>query len=177
MGWETRLEDARNRVHAKFIRGGLKGISAWGDLVVDAARMNAPVDRGNLARSIHRKPAEVSQALDFSTVIAYGSEAPYAPAHELGSGLYGPSKQKYKIEAGYWTGKSDAKALAFHWADGPKPHPAYDEETDLYFFRSIMHPGIPAANEGKGIIRLALKTTHEEGVEIFNDALIAEFGR
>jgi hypothetical protein len=138
---DTRWDPPLDVVEAKMQVGLQRGVLAWALIARDAAKLKAPVDTTRLAREIK----EGSPYLKGRLVAAcqYGvSGLEYALAQEFGSGLYieqgpdvpgGHAPAKYKIEAGFWTGKSPRKVLAFAWPNGPKPHPAFDEDSGMYF--------------------------------------------
>jgi len=158
----------------KMIVGGLKGITAWSELVAQRARENAPVDTYFLSPSIHADEPEENE-LVFRNIV--GTNVEYARAHELGSGIHAldpAERELILIEAGFWTGKSEKKALAFHWPDGPKDLPNYDPATDKFIFRRVYHPGVRPAHGGKGYLRKALEETREDGRNLFLSALLAE---
>jgi len=154
------------------IVGTKKGLNAWADLVRERAAHNAPVDQGELARSINK--GEVSQIGEYSWMISVGTNLEYAAAQEFGSGLHSedPDKRhKYPIEAGFWSGKSSSKSLAFLWPGGPgKASSAFDPDTGLYFFRKINHPGVRA----QPYLRPALKDSSAEGRSLLLAAVVAE---
>lgn len=144
-----------------------------GILVAQEAENLAPFDTGRLARSINATdPYEIER---FVYGILIGTNVEYARAHEYGSGLHAedPEKRhKILIEAGYWTGKSNKKALAFEWPAGPKPHPAFDPNTGKYIFRRVWHPGVPA----KPYLRPALKNTGPQWMGILLTRLTERLG-
>lgn len=147
--------------------GLLKGSAAWGDLVAQRASDNAPVAQGRLARSIHRDVPEEIAPLIVSVLV--GTNVEYARAQELGSGLYsdpefGGIQEKYPIVPVF------AKALAFKWPGGPVDHPAYDQESGLFFFGKVMHPGVRA----QPYLRPAVSETVEDGKRLVMDAVVAE---
>lgn len=144
----------------RLVRGLIAGVTAGADLVAQRASDRAPVDKGRLARSVTRDFIKEIEPFVVSTLI--GSNVEYARAQELGSGLHadpnflpaGQSPAKYPIVPKF------AKALAFEWPGGPTDHPAYDEESGLYFFTKVMHPGVraqpylrPALAESKRDVR------------------------
>lgn len=167
----------------RMLLGLFNGVSAWQLLVEGRASKLAPVDTSRLAKSIHANPNFPIEIKELVVVGQVGTNVEYARAHELGSGIHAldPSaRELIKIEAGFWTGKSDKKALSFAWPGGPKPHPAYNESgphAGKYTFRVVYHPGVPAANQGEGYLRLALKETKEEGKRIVIQSVINEMKR
>lgn len=178
---DTRWDPPLDVVEAKMQVGLQRGVLAWALIARDAAKLKAPVDTTRLAREIK----EGSPYLKGRLVAAcqYGvSGLEYALAQEFGSGLYieqgpdvpgGHAPAKYKIEAGFWTGKSPRKVLAFAWPNGPKPHPAFDEDSGMYFFRSIMHPGV----HPHPYLRPAYQQTKTEGARLALSAVMAELKR
>ena len=156
-----------SKVEIALVEGMLNGMQAWMTECAQVASDLAPVKTSRLATEIKADPhgpAEIDPLVVRGFVGVSGLE--YARAHEYGSGIHAldPSERRLiPITAGYWTGKSQAKALAFAWPEGPKPHPAYNEELGLYFFHTIYHPGVRPANDGKGYLRLAAQRTKEFG--------------
>jgi hypothetical protein len=148
-------------------------------IATQSAKLLAPVKTGRLAREI--KWGEPYMKDDLLAACKYGvSGLEYALAQEFGSGLYveadapgNPKRAAYPITAGYWTGKSPRKSLAFVWPNGPKPHPAYDESTGLYFFREVMHPGV----HPHPYLRPAYDQTKTEGARLILSAVMAELKR
>lgn len=168
-------KNGKNAIKQKFISGGLKGVSAWAELCAQYARSFSPVRDDHLRPSIHADRPYMKGDLHFANKV--GTNVEYARAHELGSGIHAlnpADRELIVIEAGYWTGKSDKKALAFKWPGGDKSMPNYDPETDKFVFRRVYHPGVPAANEGEGYLRKALKETKDAGRRLFLSALAAE---
>ncbi len=145
--------------------GLVKGVDAAGKLVAQRAELNAPVDQGRLARSIfHLSPFELSR-LVWATLI--GSNLEYARAQEEGSGLFSedPNQMRF-IEIK----PVNAKALAFAWPGGPKSHPAFNAEAGLFFFGSVMHPGV----KPQPYLRPALEESRKETTAIIWSAIKAE---
>jgi len=177
----TTFEPPLDEMEARMQIGLRRGVFAWAMIATQAAKLKAPVDTGRLAREI-----KAGEPYDQDRLVAackYGvSGLEYALAQEFGSGLYieqgpdvpgGHAPAKYKIEAGYFTGKSPRKALAFVWPNGPKPHPAFDEESGMYFFRSIMHPGV----HPHPYLRPAYEETKGEGARLLVSSVMAELKR
>lgn len=156
-----------SKIEIALVEGMLNGMDVWMIKCAEVAAKRAPVKRSRLANEIKADPSgprEIKAMVVQGFVGVSGLE--YARAHEYGSGIHSldPSERRLiPITAGYWTGKSDARALMFKWPEGPKPHPAYNEELGVYFFHTIYHPGVRAANEGKGYLRLAAQETTEYG--------------
>lgn len=167
----VRREKGSARLKAQMTVGALKGIQAWAELVAQQASLYAPVDTSTLATSIHTDENGPYQLSDTEFYQLIGTWVPYARAQEFGSGLHaeiGP-REKIPIIAGFWTGKSDKKALAFNWPDGPKDHPAHQGE-GWFLFRSIMHPGVKA----QPYLRPALLAKKQDGQRLFLSAMLAE---
>lgn len=175
---KVRRLGSANRVRRNLTVGGLKGIHAWAWLVSQRAQHYAPVAQHHLAPSIHPGLPHVEDGFVFRNVV--GTNVEYARAHEYGSGIHAlnpADRELILIEAGYWTGKSDKKALAFHWPGGPTHLPNYDPESDKFFFRRIWHPGVRPANQGQGYLRKAMKESIKEGRKLWLDAVFAEFAK
>ncbi|NGX44869.1 MAG: hypothetical protein K940chlam2_00009 [Chlamydiae bacterium] len=131
---------AEQRLNVKMIVGVRKGLVAAGEQVAKTAGGKAPVARGDLARSIHagetftlaisvRGPGEVIG-------IKVGTNLEYAEAQEKGSGLFGPTGEKYPIIG---------SPLAFEWEGAPaEVEHMRDPKSGLFFFNKIMHPGVRA---------------------------------
>lgn len=162
-----------SKMEHRLVIGCLKGMAGWGDLVAQRASDNAPVDTTNLATSIHRSDVEEVEKLSFTVLV--GTNVEYARAQEMGSGLYaeGGSQGKIPIVAGFWTGKSTKKALAFEWPGGPTDHPAYDKKSRKFLFHSVMHPGV----HPQPYLRPALEDTREDGRKLLLSSIAAELRR
>lgn len=166
-----------------MVVGAFNGMSAWMVLVKDRASKLAPVDTGRLARSIHTDAAFPIESSPLVFEGQIGTNVEYARAHELGSGIHSldPSKRELiVIEAGFWTGKSDKKALNFPWAAGPKNISAYNESgpySGTFTFRRIYHPGVKPAHGGEGYMRKAANESVDEGRRLVLAAIIAELVR
>lgn len=169
----VKRKGSRRNMEKKIVRGGLIGMSAWGELVAQRASENAPVDTTHLANSLYAEPPE--HLPPFIFMIDVGTNVEYARAQEMGSGLYaeeGP-RAKIPIWAGIYTGKSSKESLSFFWPGGPDPHPALQTEgpyAGKYAFAKIMHPGV----RPKSYLRNALRDTREEGVSLFLSAVTTE---
>jgi len=156
-----------SKTEIALVEGMLNGMQGWMLECAKVAAQRAPVKTSRLATEIKSDPAgprEIKAMVVQGFVGVSGLE--YARAHEYGSGIHSldPSERRLiPITAGFWTGESDAKALMFKWPEGPKPHPAYNEELGVYFFHTIYHPGVRPANQGKGYLRLAAQETLEFG--------------
>lgn len=152
-----------SRLEIALVEGLLNGMQAWMVECAKVASQRAPVRTSRLANEIKADPQgpnEIKPMVVQGLVGVSGLE--YARAQELGSGLHaqvGP-RELIPIPA---LDNTDAKTLMFEWPEGPKPHPAYNEELGVYFFKRIWHPGVKAANEGKGYLRLAARETLDFG--------------
>ena len=144
---DAKVTRSKNRaILATQIMTGLqKGMMDAGDFLAQGAEAKAPVDRGRLARSIHRgDPYLVGE---MAMGVKVGTNVVYARAHEFGSGIHAEdpaARELILIEAGFWTGKSNKKALAFEWPGGPTSLPNYDPTSKKFLFRRVWHPGVPA---------------------------------
>ena len=160
----------------------MTGMSAWTIVARQRAQSFAPVATGRLARSITEDPAgpQEIEPLIFSSL--FGTNVEYARAHELGSGIHAldPSERELiLIEAGFWTGKSDKKALSFFWPNAPDDLPAQAEgpHAGKHVFRRVYHPGVPAANQGQGYLRRGAKDSADVGRRMVLEAVLAEWRR
>jgi len=116
-------------------------------VVFTAREQTAPVDTGRLARSLtHSDPIRVRP---FVWTIEVGSNVEYAYAQEFGSGLFAEDetkRRKYKIIAGAFNPQtkslSPKRALKFEWNNAPPDLRKKNPQHPIYFFRSIMHPGV-----------------------------------
>ena len=159
---EAKVTRSKNRaVLATQIMTGLqKGMMNAGDLLAQRAEAKAPVDTGRLARSIHSgDPYPVGE---MAMGVKVGTNVVYARAHEFGSGIHAEdpaARELILIEAGFWTGKSDKKALSFRWPGHmrqtygkrlvSKGGEIFEERyetgmTDRWTMRRVYHPGVPA---------------------------------
>lgn len=170
----ARMEPGMDEFEARVVIELNKGMLAWGMLATQVARDLAPVRTGRLAREI--KWGEPYMVSPLAVGIQYGvSGLEYAMAQEFGSGLYAESGSRGKIPiiAGYWTGKSGKKALAFKWPGGDTSSSAYDPDSELFFFRRVMHPGV----HPHPYLRPAKDRTLSEGRSLALLAVIAELAR
>ncbi len=156
---------SRGEIEAAIRVGGLKGVTAWGSLVRQRATLKAPVDTGRLARSVDLGAAQEASNLVFTVDV--GTNVEYARAQEFGSGLHSED-QAYRHLIPIRARRK--KALAFEWPGGPTDHPAYDAKSGLFFFRAVMHPGVPA----HPYLRPALRETAEDGPRLVVSAIAAE---
>lgn len=139
-GIEARLENAQKRA---LIESGM--------LVAQRAQNKAPIDKGRLKRSItYGIPYRAGQGQLAEDV---GTNVEYAAAQELGSGLYGPKRQKYLITA------KRAKVLAFEWLG------------KMRFFRYVWHPGV----KPKPYLRPALDESKPQIIELHIKNILAAF--
>ena len=164
-----------------MVRGALKGMHAWATDAVSMARDFAPRLSGRLIREIKVDEDGAFETEPMKFAIDFGvSGLAYARAHEMGSGLHATDpaeRHLIEIEAGFWTGKSDKKALAFFWPNGPKTMSNYQSEgphAGKHVFRKIYHPGVRAANEGQGYLRKAGHETKETGPRMVLSMILAE---
>ena len=175
----TTITPSIDEINARMNIGLQRGALAWAMLAAQTAKVLAPVKSGRLAREI--KWGEPYMKENLLAACQYGvSGLEYAMAQEFGSGLYvepdapgNPTRAKYPIIAGFWTGKGTAKALAFVWPNGPKDHPAYDADSGKFFFRQIMHPGV----HPHPYLRPAYEKTRHEGARLVMSAVMAELKR
>ena len=171
---KTGWSHSKTQVLAAIARGQYKGIDAVGNLFIQQAKRKAPVDKGDLARSImYEGPYNDGPWVMY---VVAGPTVEYGAAQEFGSGLHhrDPAKRaKYPILPGAVTGKSSAKVLAFKWPGGPKPHPAYNAELDMYFFAKVMHPGV----KPQPYLRPALEELRPKIANLVLSAMIGELRR
>jgi hypothetical protein len=158
----------------RIFRGQYIGMTAWGQIAAERAAELAPVDTGRLAREIKVDQAGPQEVAPGILGISFGvSGLEYARAHELGSGIHSlDPAYRHFIEIKPVT--PGVKSLAFAWPAGPKGHPAYDQESGMFFFARIMHPGVRPANQGEGYLRLAAKETKEEGTRLLLEAITSQ---
>lgn len=167
MGRFATRQGSPAKTEIALVEGMLNGMQAWMLECAKVASQRAPVQTSRLATEIKADPSgprEIEPMVVQGFVGVSGLE--YARAHEYGSGIHSMNpadRELIEITAGFWTGKSQAKALMFEWPEGPKPHPAYNEELGVYFFHTVYHPGVRAANQGQGYLRLAAKETQGFG--------------
>ena len=167
----VRREGNADQFLVKLILGVRIGLDAWASLVAQRASLKAPVDTTQLAQSI------TYQVENFPELLAawraeIGTNIQYARAQEFGSGIHDPKgPHTITITAGFWTGKSNKKALAFAWPGAPAGMEPNAE--GLFFFRSIEHPGVPA----QPYLRPALRETEAEGRQLLLHAIVAEISK
>lgn len=117
-------------------------------------RMNTPVETHHLRESYRLSKVRYEREMTSMGVVAFhpyawtGSvwtEVHYAPYVELGTGLWGPRRRKYKIEP-----KTPGGTLAFrpyaHGGDGSVVLDVLGKPTksgQLVHVRFVMHPGSP----------------------------------
>lgn len=156
-------------------RAMLSAMDGWLKMAIQRARELAPVDTGRLFREIKQDPMTPMMVDRYRVIGAFGvSGLAYARAHEFGSGVHSPQNPRtYEIRPRY------AKALAFKWPNAPEAVIARQpqaRETGIFFFTKVNHPGVPAANAGRGYLRPALTDTVKDGKALFTEALKAELG-
>lgn len=91
-------------------------------------------DRGILKKSVHQKVL----GLDNASVYTHHQLAPY---HQCGTGLAGPKKARYRIEA------KNKKTLRFKVAgagQGRDKKGRFTAQAKMVFPQFVMHPGVPA---------------------------------
>ena len=173
----------RSKLEQRILLGLFNGVDAWQYLVATRASKLAPFDRGRLARSIHPDPEFPIETEPMVVAGQVGTNVEYARAHELGSGIHSlnpADRELILIEAGYWTGKSNKKALNFAWPGGPENISAFNPTgpyKGTFTFRRVYHPGVPAAHGGEGYLRLAGKRTRDEGRRMVLQAVMSELKR
>jgi hypothetical protein len=143
------------------------GMTAWQQHAAEEARTSprtgAPVDTGRLARSIREDTSYPIESKPLVMEGQFGAHTEYAMAHEFGSGIHAVNpadRELIVIEAGFWTGKSDKRALNFAWPEGPTDISAYNSEgqyAGTFTFRKVFHPGVPAVHDGKGYLRFSAR--------------------
>lgn len=183
MSYKDRVRRAKERavMLRRIDKGCVIGLMALGSLVAQRAELNAPVDTGRLARSIHRGPP--FRIGPFVWGAQVGTNVEYARAQEMGSGLYSEDpkyRKKIKIVAGFYNPEtpSNKRALSFAWPGGPDPHPALQTEgpyAGKYAFASVMHPGV----KPQPYLRPALQSVREDGSErrLIIGSIVAEVTR
>ncbi len=123
--------------------GSIIGLSAAADIGAQIARGMAPVDTTRLSRSVHR--SEVAEVADFQFVVEWGTNVEYARAQEFGSGIHDPrGPHPILIEAGFLSGKSAKRALAFKWPGAPAGFLPNAADGETFLFARVHHPGVPA---------------------------------
>lgn len=186
LGRMAKRQGNKSENERRLILGGFNGMQAWQDHVAKEASESpttgAPVDTGRLARSIRGNPAFPIETQPLVFMGEVGANVEYARAHELGSGVHSldpAERELIVIEAGYWTGKSNKKALNFPWKDGPTDSPAYSAEgpyAGTFTFRKIFHPGVRPAHGGKGYLRYSARQSVSKGRRMmlmaFKNALV-----
>lgn len=162
------MEPSMGEIRQKVLIGAMTGMTAWGGLVAQTAELKAPVDTGRLARSIHA--GEAQAVTETFITIQVGTNVEYAAAQEFGSGIHAENpadRQLILIEAKH------KKALAFKWKNGPTDISAYDEQSGLWFFRRVWHPGVPA----HPYLRPAVKETFPTGRRLVLESILSQLRR
>lgn len=126
----------------------LRSLRARAGQLTQLARSLAPK---HIAPSIKTTVTEVSEG---KVRVRITATAPDARAQEYGSGLHAQKGAKAKYPIVPKTGKY----LAFRWdvADASPEKFSFLPDGRV-ILQKVMHPGIEAANEGRGYIRPALK--------------------
>lgn len=144
----VRLARGRAYVMRKLDEAAMIGVLNLGvDTVLRARENFAPVKTGRLARSLtHGAPYRIRP---YVWGIDVGSNVEYAMAQEYGSGLFSEDetkRRKYQIIAGAFNpdtkSLSPKKALKFKWNDAPTALAKANPKHPIYFFKSVMHPGV-----------------------------------
>lgn len=89
--------------------------------------------------------------------IPEGNRAKSARAYEYGSGIHAQRNIKSKHQVGKYIKiepKKPGGVLVFSWD-------RVENNKNPVHFKSVMHPGVEAANNGKGYLRLALTNSKE----------------
>ncbi|MHA2135897.1 MAG: hypothetical protein ACW99J_18725 [Candidatus Thorarchaeota archaeon] len=178
-------KNSHENMEAGLILGGLLGMEAWADIVAQEAgtSMHMPVDTATLSQSIIKDPkgAQIERnggTITFSHRVGSGLE--YAPAQEMGSGLYhewddGRPRRAYAIVAGALQDPpmpGGKKALAFEWPNAP----AGMEPTGKggkFLFTYVMHPGVRA----KRFLRNANRDKRERGIALVRNSMMAAMAK
>lgn len=168
----VRREGNEGEIQVKLVIGVRIGLDAWAALVAQRASLKAPVATSQLAQSITYVVESFPELLAAWRAIV-GTNIEYAAAQEFGSGIHDPDQpHTITIEAGFWTGKSNKKSLAFGWPNAPAGMEP-DPDTGLFFFRSVQHPGVRA----QPYLRPALRETEEEGRSLLLQAIVTELSK
>lgn len=189
MGRYAKRMGDRSMLEQAIVIGGMNGMDAWQSYVAKEAKESratgAPVDTGRLARSIPLggDPAYPQEIAPLQFAGQVGANTEYARAHEIGSGIHAVNpadRELIVIEAGYWTGKSDKKALNFVWPEGPTGISAYNAEgpyAGTFTFRRVYHPGVAAAHGGRGYLRYSAEESKPTGRRLMIQSITAELKR
>lgn len=133
--------------------------TAWAGQLTSLARGFAPA---HVRPAIHTTVEERGESTFILRITADRKIAPDARAQEHGSGLHAKRgvKRKYPIRP------KTQKVLAFHWdvADANPERFSFLPDGRV-MFGSVQHPGIEAANQGKGYIAPAVRELKKRGKE------------
>jgi hypothetical protein len=136
-----------------------RGADRAGSRMRELARINTPVNTGELRMSWYQLPTEKIRHLLTPSDYAYRSgtatDVDYAPYVEFGTGLYGPRHAKYAILP------KNAPMLA--WKDPKTGHWIYAKK--------VMHPGSP----GNHMVAIAADVVEHEFEHGLIDDLLAEW--
>lgn len=158
------------------LKGFLKNQSKyWARQMTIRAKAYAP---NHVKNAISSRSEEVGDGTYIIRTIADRRIAPDARAQEYGSGLRARrgAKRKYIIKP------KIKKLLAFYWeVANSNPQNFTFAPDGRVTFHSVMHPGIQAANGGKGYIGPAAKDIRKRLKESLKrggaDAIQADIGR
>lgn len=131
--------------------------SAWAGQLTAIAKSLAPA---HVAPAIHSKVEEKAGGTYIIRISADRRVAPDARAQEYGSGIHA----RRGVKAKYPIRPKNKKMLAFYWevADANPDQFTFADDGRV-LLRSVMHPGIEAANDGKGYIGPAMKELRKRG--------------
>ena len=140
------------------LKGTLKAkATSWAGQLTKLARSYAP---SHVRPAISSHVEEKGEGTFIIRITADRKIAPDARAQEYGSGLRARrgAKKKYPIVP------KEKKLLAFYW-EVASANPQYFQflPDGRVVFSSVQHPGIEAANEGKGYIAPAVNELRKRG--------------
>lgn len=173
------------KMEAGMILGGLLGMEAWADLVAQEAGTSTdmPVDTATLSQSIIKDPkgAQLERGggkINFSHRVGSGLE--YAPAQEMGSGLYhewddGRPRRAYAIVAGALQDppmEGGKRALAFEWPNAPAGMKPTGKD-GKFLFTYVMHPGV----RPRRFLRNANRNKRAEGIALVRSSMITTMAK
>lgn len=130
---------------------------SWAGQLTSLARSFAP---SHVRPAISSHVEEKAEGTYIIRLTANRQMAPDARAQELGSGLH----SRRGIKAKYPIRPKNKKVLAFHWdvastfeMERGRPGRFIFAPDGRVLLPSVMHPGIQAANQGKGYLAPAVK--------------------
>lgn len=136
---------------SKRLKDNLKRkATAWAGQLTRLAKSLAPA---HVQPAISSKVETKEDGTYIIRITADRNKAPDARAQEFGSGLHARrgAKQKYPIRP------KNRKFLAFNWEVANQNPDKFNFLPDgRVYLKGVMHPGIEAANEGKGYIAPAM---------------------